>query len=64
MRSVTIQTSMCIRAIWSETSLGTFRIVKDVKCLYEANEDSNQSLSLRWAHKIEGTFSQVASHIV
>ena len=58
-----IHTSLRIRTVWSESSLGTFWIATDAKCLHADNEDVRQTermqsdLSLRWAHMSEGLFS-------
>ena len=51
-----IQIRLCIRATWSESSLGAFWIAKDAKFLHVENEDSESDgadthadLGLRWA---------------
>ena len=65
VRLAKIQVSLRICAIWSESSLGAFRMAKDVKFLHADNEDWSDStdaqadLSLLWAHMLEGTFSHV-----
>ena len=55
------QISLRIRAVWSESSLGAFRIDENAKTLHADNEDS--VLSLRWAHTSKAKFSHVAAHI-
>ena len=47
MRPAKIQISLRIRAIWSESSQGEFRIAKDAKFLHADNEDSNQTARKR-----------------
>ena len=42
-----IQISLRIRAVWSESSLGAFCIVKDAKFLHADNEDSDQTARMR-----------------
>ena len=42
-RQVKIQISLRIRAVWSESSPGAFRIVKSAKFLHADNEDSDRS---------------------
>ena len=56
VRPAKIQISLRIRAVWSESSLGAFWIVKEAKFLHADDEDSDQTahpaqadLSLRWA---------------
>ena len=69
VRPVKIQISLRISAVWSESSLGAFRIAKDAKFLYADNEDwpycaeAQADLSLRWAHMSEGAFPHVAVYI-
>ena len=61
-----IQISLRIRAVWSESSLCTFWIDKHAKCLHadkEDLEDAQIDLSLRWAHRSERCFFQVAAYI-
>ena len=41
-----IQISLCICTVWSESSLGTFRIAKDAKFLYAENKDSDQTVHM------------------
>ena len=43
MRPAKIQISLRIRAVWSESSLGTFWIARDAKFLHSDNEDSEQT---------------------
>ena len=47
VRPAKIQISLCIRAVWSESSLDTFRIAKDAKNIHAGNEDSNQTARMR-----------------
>ena len=60
---------LCICAVWLESSLGTFWITKDAKCLCADNEDLSDcaavqfDLSLYWAPYSKGNFSHVASHL-
>ena len=42
-----IQISLCIRSVWSESSLGVFWIAKDAKFFHADNEDSNQTTGMR-----------------
>ena len=42
-----IQINLCIRALWSESSLGTFWIAKDAKFLHADNEAFNIGLNKR-----------------
>ena len=42
VRPAKIQISLCIRAVWSEASLGTFWIAKGAKFLHAGTEDSGQ----------------------
>ena len=62
MRPAKIQTSLRIRAVWSESSLGAFWIAKTTKFLHADNEDWSDytDLNLRWLHMSEGRFSVVA----
>ena len=46
-RRVKIQISLCIRTVWSESSLGVFWIVNDSKFLHADNEDSDQTARMR-----------------
>ena len=58
VRPAKIQISLRIRAVWSESSLGTFWIDKDEKFLYADNKDFDQAdLNLCWAHMSASTFS-------
>ena len=41
VRPAKIQISLCIRAVWSESSLDTFWIAKDAKFLQAENKDSD-----------------------
>ena len=43
LRRAKIQITLCIRAVWSKSSLGAFWIVKDTKYLHADNEDSEQT---------------------
>ena len=43
VRSAKIQISLCIRAVWSESSLGAFAIAKNAKFLQADNEVSYQT---------------------
>ena len=49
-RPAKILTSLRIRAVWSESSVGAFWIAKDAKCLYADNEDSDKTASSLGAH--------------
>ena len=52
VRPAKIQISLRIRAYWSESSLGGFRIAKEAKSLRADNEDSDQTARMRmliWA---------------
>ena len=67
MRPAKIQISLRIRAVWSESSLGTFWKAKDAKFLHAINEVCNQTapdVSLRWAHMSADTFSGIAALIL
>ena len=60
VRPAKIKTSLPFRAVWSESSLGEFWIVKDTKFLHTINEDTDRTA---WMHRLsehmsEGTFSQ------
>ena len=46
-RPATIQISLRIRAVWSESLLATFWMTKDAKFLYADNEDSDKILQMR-----------------
>ena len=59
-----IQIRLRIRAVWSESSLGTFWIAKDVNFLIEDSADAKADLSLHWALISEGTFSDVSAHLL
>ena len=69
VRPAKIQSSLHIRAVWSDSSLGTFWIAKDPKFLRVDNEDSNQTARMRrliWVfvgHMSGGTFSHGEAHI-
>ena len=58
VRPEKIQISLRIRAVWSESSMGTLSIVMDAKLVRADNEDSDQTvdaqadLSLRCAYKV------------
>ena len=47
VRPAKIQIRLRIRAVWSESSLGAFRIAKDAKFLHEDNENSVQITQMR-----------------
>ena len=47
VRPAKIQISLRIRAVWSESSLGTFWKAMDAKCLRADNEDSDQTALMR-----------------
>ena len=47
LHPVKTQVSLCICAVWSESSLTAFWIVKGVKFLYADNEDSDQTTRMR-----------------
>ena len=63
----TIQISLRIRAVWSESSLDAYWIAKDARFLHADNEDwsdcadAQADLSLHWTHMSEGTFSHVTA---
>ena len=69
VRPVKIQIRLRIRAVWSESSLGTFWITKFAKFLRTDNKDWSDcahpqaDLSLRWVHMWEGMLSQIPTHI-
>ena len=46
VRPAKIQISLCVRTVWSESSLGAFWIAKDAKFLAD-NEDSNRTEQVR-----------------
>ena len=46
-RPVKIQISLCIRAVWSESSLGALWIAKNTNFLHADNEDSDQTARMR-----------------
>ena len=60
-----IQISLCIHAVWSESSLGAFRIANDTKFLHADNDADNEDrsdcmdvdLNLCWAN-IQGPVVQ------
>ena len=60
-----IKISLCIGAVWSESSWDAFWIAKDAKFSHEDNEDWSDcadvqdDLSLCWANMSEGTFSHI-----
>ena len=71
-RPAKIQISLRIRAVWSESSLGAFRIAKDANLflhvrgqwrLWSDCADAQADLSLRWEHTPEGGFSLVATQM-
>ena len=45
---VKIQIRLCICAVWSESSLGTFWLAKAAKFLHADNEDSDQTVWMHW----------------
>ena len=47
VRPAKIQISLRIRAVWSESSLGTLRIAKDAKFPHADNEDSDRTAQMR-----------------
>ena len=47
VRPVKIRIKLRIRAVWSESSPGTFWISKDAKFLHVDNEDSDQAAWMR-----------------
>ena len=47
VRITKLQISLHIRAVWSESSLGAFWIVKKTMFLYAYNEDSDQTVQVR-----------------
>ena len=57
-------------AVWSESSVGAFWIVKDAEFPHVDNKDwsdlvdAQADLSLRWLHISEGTFSQVPAQLI
>ena len=69
LRPAKIQIRLRIRAVWSESSLGAFQIVKDAKFLQTDNEDSDQtSTCAGWFEPLlgvtsEGTFSDVTAQM-
>ena len=55
-----------IRAVWSESSLGTFWIAMDAKFLHADNEDSDQITRMRrliWVF-VGRTYQKVRFHIL
>ena len=51
VRHANIQTGLCIRTVWLESSLGAIWIAKYTNFLHADYEDSDQSdLNLSWAH--------------
>ena len=66
MRLAKIQISLRIRAVWSESSLGAFRIAKDAKILYADIEDSEQTARMRrliWVF-VRRTCQKVRFHLI
>ena len=47
VRPAKIQISLRIRAVWSESSLGAYRIEKGTEFLHAGNEDSDQTARMR-----------------
>ena len=62
MRPATIQISVHILTVWSESSLGAFWITKDAKSLDAENNCA--ALSRVWAHLSKVQFSHVAAQIM
>ena len=67
VRPAKIQISRCMRALWSDSSLGAFWTAKDAKSRHADNEDwswahANADLSLLWALMSGGTL--FALHIL
>ena len=64
-----IQIRLHIRAVWSESSLGTFWIAKDTMFLHLYKKNSDRSawmyrlICLCWAHISEGKFSHIMANI-
>ena len=52
VRPVKIPISLRIRADWSESSLGAFRVAKDAKFLHVDHEDSDQTPRMRSLIKV------------
>ena len=48
-----IQISLCIHAVWSESSLSAFWITKDAKFYHADNGDSDQTA---WMHRLIQVF--------
>ena len=48
VRPTKIQLSLCISAVWSESSLSAFWILKDTRFPHPINEDSDQISQPRW----------------
>ena len=71
VRLAKIRISLCIRAIWSESSLGAFWVAKDASSLHVDKKDWSDSVDaqaglrhrLTYMYKSEGTFSHVLVHI-
>ena len=59
VRPAKVPVSLCIRAVCKESSLGAFWIAKDAKFLHA---DAQADLSLRWAHREDGAFSELSSY--
>ena len=69
MRPANIQISLCIRAIWSESSLDAFWTDKDANFHHVDNEDSDKTVRVRRLIRVfvvrkyvEGTFFYVDAH--
>ena len=68
VRPAKIQISLRIRAVWSESLLGAFRIAKDAKFLcvdkhWSDCANAQADLSLRWPHISDGMFSRAATQM-
>ena len=70
MRPAKIQIIMCIRAVWSASSLGAFWIANNAKFSDPDNKnwsdsvDAQSDLSLRWAHSQKVRFFCVVAKIM
>ena len=47
VRQAKIQIRLRTRAVWSESSLGAFRMAKDARFIHADNEDSDQTARMR-----------------
>ena len=66
VRPAKTQVSLGIRPVWSESSLCTQWVAKDLSFLHADSEDSDQTghLSLHWEHMPFGWFCHEAAHIL